>query len=384
MQIYDAAVIGGGLAGLSAAITLAQQGGRILLLEARTYPYHRVCGEFLSPACYHYLHRLGVLAAITALKPASISQARVTAGQGDTWNTTLPGAGIGISRYALDALLADQARAQGVYLQEKTGVTVVEGDLQAGFRLRARCAGQEQMFQARAVIAAHGKRSRLDHTLGRPFTSRQYPFMGIKSHFEGPSLSRRVELHTFNGGYCGLSEVENGLTNVCLLVRQDVFQDAGSIDAFVTWMRRQNPFLDHWFTRAQPVRPEWQTVSQLAFCRKSVVEADMLMTGDAAGLIAPLAGDGMEMALQSGQMAAEAVHHFLDGKWTGQMLTQRYSAAWRQNFAARLRLAQWLQSVILRPALVGPGLRLLNHLPALGEFIVSHTRDTRLTVTSGE
>ncbi|GAB4508306.1 MAG: NAD(P)/FAD-dependent oxidoreductase [Anaerolineae bacterium] len=383
--VFDTAVIGGGLAGTSAAITLAQQGARVLLLEAKAYPHHKVCGEFLSPVCMGYLGRLGVQEAVEAVHPAAITATRITSPRGVIWNSALPGTGTGITRYTLDHLLADHAARLGVCVQEKTRVLTVEGDLTDGFTLTARSEGQEVEFQARTVIGAHGKRSTLDRTLARPFLNRQHPFIGLKAHFYGPPLHQRVELHTFPGGYCGISEVEEGQANVCLLVRQPVFQEAGAgdIERFITWMQAQNPHLARWLAQAERVEPKWLSISQVPFSSKRAVEGDILMTGDAAGLIAPLAGDGMEMALRGGEMAAVAVSRFLGDTWSAERLRRQYRAEWRRVFGRRLRLAHGLQAAILNPHVLAPGLHLLNRFPALGAFIVTHTRDMRLPVMTG-
>jgi flavin-dependent dehydrogenase len=380
---FDSAVIGGGLAGTSAAITLAQQGLKVLLIEAKIYPQHKVCGEFLSPACTQYLKDLDALRAVQAVKPAYISGVTITSPRGVCWNTTFSGMGIGISRYALDQILINRAQELGVRVLEGTTVSNIQGNLKQGFTLTARSSGRVQSFQAKTVIVAHGKRSNLDRAFNRSFLNRPSRFLGLKSHFYGPPIPQRVELHTFTGGYCGLSEVEAGRTNVCLLVKQEVFQEWGNIDVFIRWMRQQNYFLDEWLSRAEQAEPEWHSISQIAFSRKSLVESDVLMTGDAARLIAPLAGDGMEMALRGGQIAAHAVNHFLDGRWTASELKRHYVVEWQQTFEARLRLARWLQTAVLNPALVTLGLYVLNSLPSLGEFIVKHTRDTELVVSSG-
>lgn len=383
--MIDTAVMGGGLAGTSAAITLAQQGCRVLLIEAKNYPHHKVCGEFLSPGCAHYLDRLNALGDVLAVKPASIDGVRVTSPHGVCWNAQFDGMGFGISRYALDQLLINRARVAGVDVREGTTVVNIQGDLKPGFTITARSGGQIQTFQAKTVIAAHGKRSSLDRAFNRSFLNQPHSFLGLKAHFYGPPIPQRVELHTFNGGYCGVSEVEGGRTNVCLLVGQHVFQEVseGRIDAFICWMRQQNPFLDHWLSKAEQIEPGWHSISQVAFSQKSLVEADVLMAGDSAQLIAPLAGDGMEMALHSGQIAAHAVKLFLDGTCSAAAMKQHYRTEWRQAFASRLRLARWLQMVVFNPTLLTSGLHLLNRLPALGEFVVSHTRDSRSVVTSG-
>src|SRR5215813_9010254 len=113
-SIFDVAIIGGGVAGCAAAIQLARQGQRVILCEARSYPHHKVCGEFLSPECASMLDELGLPEAIQAVKPAAIQTVAIIAPDGTCWETDLPGAAIGISRYTLDHLMATQAQACGV------------------------------------------------------------------------------------------------------------------------------------------------------------------------------------------------------------------------------------------------------------------------------
>src|SRR5260370_25775583 len=121
--VYDTAVVGGGPAGCSAAITLAQRGTRVVLLEAKSYPHHKVCGEFLSPECRPILKTLGVMPKLTALHAVPINVACITAPDGTSWETHFAGTALGISRSALDAALAEQARSCGVEVREATTVT---------------------------------------------------------------------------------------------------------------------------------------------------------------------------------------------------------------------------------------------------------------------
>src|SRR5262249_33257657 len=145
-------------------------------------------------------------------------------------------------------------------------------------------------IQARTVIGAHGKRSNVDRVLQRSFLKQPQPFVGLKAHFYGTALPSRIHLYTFPGGYCGVSAVENGLMNVCLLARQDIFQHysaVGGISAFLDWMRHQNPLLGEWFSSAQLAYPSWLSIAQIPFGDKELLVKDVLMVGDAAGLIAP-------------------------------------------------------------------------------------------------
>lgn len=376
----DVVVVGGGLAGTHAATVLAQRGQRVVLLEAEKYPRHKVCGEFLSPECAALFAETGFLERLHALKPAPIRTVRLTAPNGVAWHSVFPAPAFGVSRYALDAALAAYAQEQGVEVCDGARVSEISGNLRDGFTITARGAQGMQTFKGRGVIAAHGKRSNLDRALNRAFLRQSQPYIGLKRHFAGPPLPGHIDLHIFGGGYCGMSQVEGSATNVCLLVRQDVFQRAaqGETEQFIRWMRDQNPALGAWLAQAAPLLPDWLSIGQVPFVPKTLLEGDVLMAGDAAGMIAPLAGDGMAMALHSGKLAADALALYLEGKLGADAAKQQYVAAWKRHFRGRLQLGRALQAIMLRPALLTPGVRLMNLLPALGNLLLSQTRDLSL------
>ncbi len=375
-SIFDAAIIGGGPAGCSAAITLAQRGAKVVLFEAKTYPHHKVCGEFLSPECTIVLDQLGM-----RLPPGTvpIQTVSISAPDGTNWESRLPGTAWSISRRAFDAALAEHARSLGVDVREATTVSAIDGALQTGFHLQTRTTSRGEQVRARAVIAAHGKRGALDRVLKRRFLDRPQPFIALKAHFRGLRLPGRIELHTFPGGYCGISEIEDGSVNVCLLTHETIFSRHTTVEAFINWMQSANPRLRRWLSHAEPVGDRWLSIAQVPFSRKESVVGDILMAGDSAGLIVPLAGDGIAMALQSGGVAALHTATFLAGAYTPAELRERYTEDWRGAFDARLRLGRALQTIMLRPRLLALGLRLMTAAPPIADYLVRHTRDTRLT-----
>ena len=386
---FEVVVAGGGPAGCSAAIHLAAAGVRVLLCEARPYPHDKLCGEFLSPECAPLLNELGVWPAVRALSPALIDTACLTAPGGAAWETRLPAPAWGLTRRALDAAMAEQARAAGADLREGVTVNNIEGSLTDGFRveLLTREAGRAPV-RARAVIAAHGKRASLDRVLDRRFLERSQQFLALKRHFHGPHLPGRIELHTFPGGYCGMSALEGaaggtaGAANVCLLAHTSAWERAGAkgphaAELFMKWIRTQNPRLEAWLSRATPLGDRWLSIAQVPFGPKRAVVGDVLMAGDAAGLVAPLAGDGIAMALRGGQLAAKHIRRFLAGARAPAAMTADYARTWGREFGGRVRVGRFAQHLMLRPGVFGLALRLLNTLPSLGLYFVKRTRDLR-------
>jgi flavin-dependent dehydrogenase len=339
-------------------------------MERRAYPHHKVCGEFLSPECVPLLREMGVWDTIAQAMPATITRARITAPDGLCWEGDLPGTAIGFSRYRLDHLLIQTAQSAGVQVITETPVKAIHGNLVNGFQVET----HQAHWPAQVVIGAYGKRSGLDRTLARPFLTRSHPYIAIKAHFSGDAIPHRVELHGFTGGYCGISEIEGGQVNLCLLARLSAFQAHGeTIDRFITWMQTQNPYLALWLRTAHRVS-EWVSIAQIPFVPKAAIEHDVLMSGDAAGLIAPLAGDGMGMALSGGKLIAQHLDRYLRGEWDADTLRQRYHAAWNRQFSPRLWWGRRLQAVMFRPHLLGLGLRVMQRWPALGSFFIRQTR----------
>ncbi|MEL6528063.1 MAG: NAD(P)/FAD-dependent oxidoreductase, partial [Chloroflexota bacterium] len=294
MTQIDVAIIGGGLAGTRAAIQLANSGYSVALYEAGSYPQHKVCGEFMSHGCRTLLKDVGVDA--DAVGAASIGKTIITAPNGACWQEDLPGSAMGISRFQLDTMLSAQAMLSGVDVRERTTVTDIQGDLHRGFTLHTR---KRETFSAKVVIGAYGKRSTVDRSLKRDFLQTRQPFIGMKQHARGLHLPNAVELHIVPGGYCGMSRIEDGMTNICMLVREDTFRQhgQGSQERFVEWMTTQNPVLAERLSRAELLFDKWLSIAQVPFMSKGLVQNDVLMAGDSAGMITPLTGDGMEMAL---------------------------------------------------------------------------------------
>lgn len=368
---YDVIVIGGGVAGCSGALHLARRGYEVLILEKGTYPQDKLCGEFLSPEVQALCDELGVLEVVHAAGAHLIGQARVTTSDGATFESGLPGTALGLSRYRFDQLLFEHACRAGAEGRTSMRVRSVEGSLEEGFTVAT---GEEQ-FRGRVVLGAYGKRGLLDRTLDRAFLREQAPCVAFKAHFEGKSLPGRIELHAFEGGYCGVSPVELGRVNVCWIASTRALKAVGGTpEAMVAQTLPRNPVLAARLEGMQRVSDSFQAVSQISLARKAPFERDVCMIGDTAGMIAPLCGDGMAMALHSAALAAPRAADFLDGRATAEDFRAWYASAWDDAFGRRMQVGRWMHRGYIRPLLANAAVRLCNAVPTLGRWLIRNTR----------
>jgi 2-polyprenyl-6-methoxyphenol hydroxylase-like FAD-dependent oxidoreductase len=169
-------------------------------------------------------------------------------------------------------------------------------------------------------------------------------FVGIKYHVRTNWPAGTIALHNFENGYCGISRIEDGLTCLCYLTRAgNLKKSAGQIEQMEKNILAVNPHLKNIFENAQPLPGFPVTISQISFSRKEQVQQGVLMLGDAAGMITPLCGNGMSIALRTGKMAATLGQDFFQGYLSRQQMKEKYQEEWQRNFSRRLWAGRKLQ-----------------------------------------
>lgn len=332
-------IIGGGLGGLTTAISLAREGVESTLIEKNAYPLHRVCGEYVSNEVLPFLKSVNLLPGEFDHLP-KIDHFQLSACNGKSVTFPLDLGGFGISRYALDHYFYLAARASGVKFRLNTAVENVSFHSDAYHVLAS-----GNTMEADIVVGAHGKRSRLDSVLKRDFTSRSSPYVAVKYHVRTEFPDHLVALHNFEGGYCGVVNVENGATNLCYLARRSALKDAGGIPALEEEILQNNPLLKYIFVNSDFLFNKPIVINEISFDRKPLVENGILMVGDAAGMITPLCGNGMAMAIHGGKLAAEAILKFCKGQVTRDQMESFYRSQWNRNFATRLWAGRKIQKL---------------------------------------
>lgn len=370
---FDAIVVGGGVAGCCAALTLAQRGATVALLEAGRYPRHKVCGEFLSPESRATLRRLGVESALLQSGASPVVAMRVVDRLGRTLAAPLPPGALAISRFRLDSLLWDAALAAGAACQQSCRVRAVERDGGGLFVVHT----HDTSWHARAVIDASGRRGGwLADSVTADETSEPIRHLGLKAHFRNVALDRgQIELHASDGAYCGLLRIEDELTDVSFITRYDKMREEAARSPNDVWrrLRLASAALGTRFRRAEQVTP-WLSTGNVTFGRQNPTTGDVLCCGDAAGFIHPLTGDGMAMAARSGELAGTVAASALRDELTSAGAAELYDAAWRREFERRLQWAELLEPLLTRPLLTAPAMSLLRIRPDWLQFAIKATR----------
>ena len=363
-------ILGGGLAGLAAALDLAGRGHRVTVVERRRYPFHRVCGEYVSREVLPYLRRLGADPA--ALDPAAIGRFELSSPAGRVLRSPLDLGGFGVSRYELDDFLYKIALARGV---EFEFATVADVSFDAAANAHTVTLTDGRALTARLVLGTYGKRATLDRQLGRAFFGQRSPYLGVKWHLRLPGFPRDViALHNFRDGYTGVSAIEGDRLCFCYLTtRANLKAAGGSIAALETEVLSRNPLIADILTNAERLYAQPEVINEVSFARKQPVEQHLLMVGDAAGLITPLCGNGMAMALHGAALVAPLADAFLRGTSTRPALESAYAAAWRAQFGTRLRVGRAVQRLFGGPVLSEVVIGGLRHWPAAVSALMRQT-----------
>ena len=360
-------ILGGGLAGLTAAIHLSKLGLQVTVIEKNGYPKHKVCGEYISNEVLPYFEWLGI--DILKINPTSITKLQFSTQNGTTITTELPLGGFGISRYALDFYLYNKAIANGcIFLQETVENVIFDND---EFTITTSIG---TVLKSKMVLGAFGKRSNMDVKLNRNFIQKKSHWLAIKSHYTGDFPNDLVGLHNFNGGYCGVSKVENNAVNICYITNYETYKLYKNNEEFQKLVLSENQHLKILFEKSTLIFEKPLTIGQISFDKKETVENHILMVGDTAGLIHPLCGNGMAMAIHSAKIASELVINYYDSKIPSRVsLEKQCVKQWKFHFAKRLRTGRLIANLLQKSHIASILMRILVQFPFLLSIIIKKT-----------
>lgn len=293
-------VIGGGPAGSMLAMRLAAAGREVVLLEKEQGAHHKVCGEFLSREAVVYLAHAGIEP--RDLGACAITRVRLSSGRHSV-EAQLPFTALSLSRQVMDEELLKRAQEAGCEVRRGALAERLEEE-GSGWIVRLRGGGS---IRAKALFLATGKH---DVNAWERNGGTQTDLVGFKMHWrlaqsESDALRGVMDLSLFRGGYGGMALVEDGIANLCLVVRRKRLRALGGWTELVRTMRDELPSLRERLDNATACWRKPLAVSPIPYGYLAGAANGLWRVGDQAAVIPSFTGDGMSIALHSGALAAE-------------------------------------------------------------------------------
>jgi flavin-dependent dehydrogenase len=185
---------------------------------------------------------------------------------------------------------------------------------------------------------------------------RKPSLVAFKAHLQNARVAAGAcEIYFYPGGYGGLNAIEGGRSNLCFIVAaRDARRFQSDPERLMRELVCKNARAAQTLEGAETASP-WLSVALEGFGRRKLIPAAGLLTaGDAASFIDPFTGSGMLMALESGELAAEAIilHQNKPAEdQTFSLLATEYRTAYAKKFSSRLRTAGFLRRAAFIPQL---------------------------------
>lgn len=343
--MFDVIVCGAGPAGSVAAMVLAREGARVLMLDRARFPRHKLCGDTLNPGTLAALRRLRLAEDIEP-RGLRIDGMIVTGRRGArVEGAYAPGIyGIALPRRELDDVLLRASLAAGVRFEERVLVrAAIVDESQRPARVRglviAGRDGRDLRVPAPIVIAADGRHSRIAFGLGLARHPRRPRRWAIGAYFSDVAgMTAFGEMHVRTGRYIGVAPLPGGLANACLVA--PATRDMSSPAALLREALAREPLLRDRFADARLAAPP-VVLGPLAVDTSAAGMPGLLLAGDAAGFIDPMTGDGLRFAIRGGELAAFVALRAAARWWPDAasaldtMRRREFAAKWRFNRALR-------------------------------------------------
>lgn len=370
-QQPDVVVVGGGPAGSAAAYWLARAGRSVTLLEKKTYPREKTCGDGLTPRSVFQLQEMGFdfsvpqFHRVSGLRSYAGNDLRLEMEWPD--HPIFPKWGGVIRRLHLDAQVAELVREQGATVLEGREATPIFDRGRVG-GISVLSASGVEVLHPRAIVVADGSLSRFGRTLGTS-RRRDYPMgMALRGYYPSPrsddgfmesQLDIRDETGAQMPGYGWVFPLGDGTVNV----------GVGLLSTFSRWKHVNTSKMLDTYVRAAP--RYWDLTKDGALAKPMGGKLTMglsvgplagpnwLVAGDAAGMINAWNGEGIAYAYETGRVAARHVHEALAADDLS--LLQRYPRELQDTYGLYYRMARLFVRAIGKPrvmwALTRTGLR---------------------------
>jgi hypothetical protein len=376
---FEITIIGGGPAGSTTAIYLSDYGFNVCLIEKKAFPRETLCGEFLSAEVMNNLKELNLFHEFLSLKPNPIKSFCFFNKNGKTISSELNFSAFGLRRSVFDDFLLKTAIEKGTTVLQPAEVKSIYNSGKV-FIIGTDYKNQKLNIKSDFVIGAYGKQNIMDKHLARNFTGIKTRLNGIKFHVDKDYLKDfpQNEIHIYSAGniYCGINIVDSNTATLCFLEdrKQWNLSARNHLLELVKINKSFNKIFPAAFEDVIKELPAYGT-GNIFFGKRNLVEKGVFMVGDSAGVIAPLAGDGIGMAMDSAKILSEILYYKKSNHLSLDETGSLYSDKWNRNFSKRLKTAGFIQKMVLKDEFTDIAVSVIRRFPGMMNYFVHATRN---------
>ena len=376
---HNVIIIGGGPAGSIAALRLSNLGFDVCLIEKKKFPRETLCGEFLSKEVIENLIQLNLYEEFISLYPNPIKKFKLINANGMEITAKLNFTAFGLRRSVFDAFLLNTIKRKGIRIIQPAEVKEIrrEGDFFVIY-IKSESEGYK-ILTSKYVIAAYGKQNTLDKYLQRDYLKYESNFNGVKLHLNSNLFkefnTNEIRIYLEDGIYCGVNSVDNNDITVCFLENRKKQKDS-SRENLLKFISRTEKFQSIFkpgyeeFIKSNIVCGS----GNIFFGKRKAVENGIFMIGDAAGVIAPITGDGIGMAFQSAGIISQILSDARAGKIPVDGIGNIYQIKWNSLFKSRVFTSYIIQNLILMNFSRRLSIEILNRFPKILPYLINKTR----------
>ena len=380
-QTTDILIIGGGPAGSTTALYLSQLGFDITLIEKKIFPRETLCGEFLSKEVNDVLKELNIFNDFLSLKPNKLKSFRAVDDSGIELTSDLNFDAYAMKRSIFDSLLLNSAKVKKVnIIQPAEVISTIKSNSNYISDIEDE-SGNKFQIKSKLVIAAYGKQNILDKKLERDFVNKKSNLNGVKFHLQinllKNSFNDEIRIYTDEELYCGMNQVSDTEMTVCFLenrMQSKIPSRERLIEVIKSYEYLQKVFSDEAIEYIKSANI--YGTGNIYFGNREVVENGIIMVGDAARVISPLAGDGIGMAMESAKLLFEIINNFGIEEKNREKMFSVYKKRYEKTFSKRLSTAKIIQGIILNRRSRRLGFGLAKNYPSLLPYLIKFTRSS--------
>ncbi|OGU74871.1 MAG: hypothetical protein A2V93_04270 [Ignavibacteria bacterium RBG_16_34_14] len=378
---FEIGIIGGGPAGSTAAAYLASYGFDVCLFEKKSFPREMLCGEFLSIEVIYFLKQLDLFEEFISLQPNKVRSFRLFNNSGKNIYSKFNFEAYGLSRSSFDNLLLCNAKRKGVSVFQPAEAIKIIHNVKSYQLIIKNNEKKESNITVKYLIAAYGKQSPLDNHLKRNFIKERSKLNAVKFHINRNDLKEfaedEIQIYTADNIYCGVNAVDKNKVTFCFLEDRNKEQPPPRMQLIE--LQKQNKAFKKLFNGNDENLfdnlPVYGT-GNIYFGKRNIVEDGIFFIGDAAGVIAPLSGDGIGIAMESGKLIADLFQKKRKENLSKEELESLFIKKWNKLFSNRMKTAKTIQWFILKKFSRNTGFLLVHSFTSLLQYLIKTTRNT--------